>query len=694
MSVIKSLQNVEKKEDYKKYQLFATRGIFLATLVLFGVNVFRGELDNLMYLKIALLVLNLAFVLASFFTESVRKIFINFSLWLYMGLFFVQVIDSLLEGVYIENKLFLLLISIVVLNNFFGFGRMLFYTIISNVAVLIIEGGLITESWYSEFFIIHLVSTLALFFSNLYRVRSERSLVEIDNAFEKIFNALRDSVFLINPKNMVVIYQNHAADNSFNRNLADTKSKFTDLILPESQNTFLTAQKMIYQFKGSWEGELEFSVANSQPFVAILTLSYLVIQKEEMLFVKVANINKLKNAEKQLKELLNDVQDKNKQLQDSKRAIMNILEDVVSERTEAQAQQQKLSAVLDSIVEGVVVLDIHKNVYLYNNSVVKMLGYNPGDFNDKNYYEILHFKNELTNEDDSNFIDKVFEGEVVNHFADAAVIKKDGESLSINMTASPIFDEQKHVTRAVIVIRDATEQRKIERMRIEFVSVASHQLRTPLTSISWLTELLADPDTSPNMNDQQKAWLATIADNNSRMIALVNDLLNVSRIETGKAFNMTLTKQDIVPIINKSVEDTKALGVKKEVEVKVVDNGIKEYQLEVDMEKILQVILNLVNNAIKYSKPKGVVTLTLRNDDKWFYLDIQDQGIGIPKEQQGRIFEKFFRSQNAVAQQTEGTGLGTYISRSLSRAMGGDVTFVSEENVGTTFTLTLPNPKQ
>jgi signal transduction histidine kinase len=274
------------------------------------------------------------------------------------------------------------------------------------------------------------------------------------------------------------------------------------------------------------------------------------------------------------------------------------------------------------------------------------------------------------------------------------LVRTNGEQLPVSVTTSPVLNDQDQITRVVVVFRDDTEQRRIDRMRTEFVSVTSHQLRTPLTSIKWYVELMDDPATSTNLTQEQQKFLKQIDESNSRMIELVNDLLNVSRIETGTKFDLKPEQTDIIKLIQSVVEEQMVIANQRKVTVNLSNNDISELNLNIDASKVRQIVMNLLNNAIKYSPENNTVELRWHKDGQYFNLEIQDHGIGIPLAEQERVFEKFFRAANAVSKQTEGTGLGTYISRSIARAHGGDVSFVSVEGQGSTFTLKLPLQSQ
>ncbi len=234
------------------------------------------------------------------------------------------------------------------------------------------------------------------------------------------------------------------------------------------------------------------------------------------------------------------------------------------------------------------------------------------------------------------------------------------------------------------------ERAQIDQMKSEFVSVASHQLRTPLTGIKWISELM-QKGKAGGLTTQQKEFLDDIHGSNERMLRLVENLLNVSRIETGSKFEIVKASGDVVDIINSLAVDLVGLAHQHQVEIEKSTLPAK-YVLPIDAEKMRQVFQNLLSNAVKYSKAGGTVIVTLaeKPETKTVLLTIKDTGLGIPEKQQSRMFEKFFRADNVQTAETDGTGLGLYIAKAIVEGHGGKIWFESEENKGTTFFVELP----
>lgn len=228
---------------------------------------------------------------------------------------------------------------------------------------------------------------------------------------------------------------------------------------------------------------------------------------------------------------------------------------------------------------------------------------------------------------------------------------------------------------------------KLNATMSDFISIASHQLRTPLTHLRWTIELLLE-DKNFSATPKQLEHLAYINNNSKRMVTLVNDLLNVSRIERGslilKPDSFSMEKL-ITDLINDFASTAQAHNISFETDF--VANLPQAYA---DSDKIHEVLQNLIDNAIRYTPNKGNVLIKTEKKNGLVLVTVKDSGVGIPEEDYRKIFQKFFRSPNAMKYQTEGSGLGLFIARGIIKASGGRIGFVSEEGQGTTFWFTLP----
>ncbi|OGG87637.1 hypothetical protein A3B87_02320 [Candidatus Kuenenbacteria bacterium RIFCSPHIGHO2_02_FULL_39_13] len=241
-----------------------------------------------------------------------------------------------------------------------------------------------------------------------------------------------------------------------------------------------------------------------------------------------------------------------------------------------------------------------------------------------------------------------------------------------------------------ITIKTIDQLSQANRMKTEFVSIASHQLRTPLSIIKWYAEFLLKPEKQKNLTPEQLGYIKTINQANLRMIRLVNDLLDISRVESGK-IQIQPEMTNIIELTKNIIAENHTLADQKKIKLQLkYDNTIP--LLLVDPKRIAMVIENLLSNGIKYTRHDrhGVVSTELSKDGNKFLFSMADNGVGIPASDHKNIFKKFFRANNTMRLKTSGTGLGLFIAKAIVESHKGKMWFVSKENEGTTFYFNLP----
>ncbi len=238
------------------------------------------------------------------------------------------------------------------------------------------------------------------------------------------------------------------------------------------------------------------------------------------------------------------------------------------------------------------------------------------------------------------------------------------------------------------VLRDVTREKVIARSKSEFISIAAHQLRTPLSAVKWAMSMVMEGDMGA-LNKEQRKLLDRGYSTNEKMIALVNDLLNVARIEDGR-FGYAFSKNDLVKTAEEVVSNSSLAA--KEKDVSLILQRPKEAlpHFVFDHDKITLALQNLIDNAIKYTLSGKRITVCIRKSGTSAEVAIQDEGVGIPENQLDRLFTKFFRATNVIHMQTSGSGLGLFIVKNIIKRHGGTVSVDSEGGKGTTFTFTLP----
>lgn len=254
---------------------------------------------------------------------------------------------------------------------------------------------------------------------------------------------------------------------------------------------------------------------------------------------------------------------------------------------------------------------------------------------------------------------------------------------TLHLTGQPTADGAR--AALTLTVRDVTREREVDRMKSDFISFATHQLRTPLSGIKWMLELARqEAEVPPGL----ASYVSDAAAAAERLVRMVNELLDISRLESGRLTTVDQpTRLD--EVVRSVLADLKTLIAERRHHVTLVtDERVRSVMVEADLFR--HVVANLVSNAAKYTPAGGAIAVRVSDDGSGARLEVQDSGIGIPKAAQPRLFEKFYRADNVHALDTEGTGLGLYLARLIVEHFGGRLRFESEEGRGSTFVVTLP----
>ena len=266
--------------------------------------------------------------------------------------------------------------------------------------------------------------------------------------------------------------------------------------------------------------------------------------------------------------------------------------------------------------------------------------------------------------------------------------KHDGTYIEVRDRAFIMRDQKGKPIRIIGSLLDITQQKELERAKDEFISLVSHQLRTPLTSIRLFTEMIADGQVG-KLTDGQQDYINKVHDSTNRMIHLVGDMLNISHIELGR-LKVEPVLTDMNELLGWHIEEVKPFAETKGLEIKFTP---KQNMPPVSVDPILfsQIVHNLLTNAIRYSDPgAGEIKVVFRKTKTCYELSVSDNGIGIPDSVQPRMFNSFFRADNAIKIQGEGSGLGLYLIKLIMDSTGGKVWYKSILNKGSTFYVSIP----
>jgi two-component system phosphate regulon sensor histidine kinase PhoR len=355
------------------------------------------------------------------------------------------------------------------------------------------------------------------------------------------------------------------------------------------------------------------------------------------------------------------------------RAVGHLAGRVRSQLATAEAEQERLQAVLEGMVEGVLVLDREGRVILANPRLRELFGA-WGEVLGRPALEVVRVA------EVEAALSRVAEGEEPLS-CDIRLGSDPGRVLEMHAGRFPGKGDR---LGTVAIFHDVTDVRNLEQLRQEFVANVSHELRTPLTAIRGFAETLRDGDVEPT---QQKQYLDIIERHAGRLGALIEDLLALSRIE-GRHDPVVLEALDLLPVTRSVLRDLEPRLRAKGLEHSVEGQGPMVAQ--VDRRALEQVLLNLLDNAIKYTDPGGAIRVVVATTGERVRLTVADTGMGIPEKDRARIFERFYRVEKARSRDLGGTGLGLAIVKHLVQAMGGDVALESKVGEGTALHVLLP----
>ena len=358
---------------------------------------------------------------------------------------------------------------------------------------------------------------------------------------------------------------------------------------------------------------------------------------------------------------------------------LNDLSEVIRLTQENLEQESKrLHSILSYMTDGVLATNRRGKITMINDMAKKQLGVQKEDVLNKSILELLKIEDEYELRD------------LITQIPELIIDSQDanGEYLSLRVRFALIRRESGFISGLVAVLHDTTEQEKEERERRLFVSNVSHELRTPLTSVKSYLEAL---DEGALCETVAPDFIKVSLDETNRMMRMVTDLLHLSRIDNATShldvelINFTA----FITFILNRFDQIRGQDEEKKYEL-VRDYPITSVWIEIDTDKMTQVIDNILNNAIKYSPDGGKITVTMKTTDDQMILSISDQGLGIPKEDLPKIFDRFYRVDKARSRAQGGTGLGLAIAKEIIKQHNGFIWAKSEYGKGSTFTIVLP----
>ena len=373
------------------------------------------------------------------------------------------------------------------------------------------------------------------------------------------------------------------------------------------------------------------------------------------------------------------------------RDTLGAMEEEIDVRTvELRKQSAQDRAILDTIEHGVLLFDSSGNMTEAIPAAERLLLSKSGSLKGKSAIAALPLRSHqrmLTI--DHHPVERCLKHRQRFHQhpeSHPCIVRVDGTLLPIVLVVSPLM-EKTHCHGGIAVFQDVTEDRQLDYMKSEFISLASHQLRTPLSSILWYIELLVDAK-GVKMTSEQRSYIKEMHTSAERMSGLIDALLQVSKLE-GEGIRPTKKLVDLQPFLTSIADDAREQAKDKGISFSLHASG-KSMKVHTDATLLSIVMQNILSNAVKYSRAGGNITITLKKTGRFAEVIVSDTGIGIPKREQQHLFQKLFRAANVHKVDATGSGLGLYISKMVMETLGGSISLKSVENKGTVVMVRLP----
>jgi PAS domain S-box-containing protein len=366
--------------------------------------------------------------------------------------------------------------------------------------------------------------------------------------------------------------------------------------------------------------------------------------------------------------------------------LKKLLDELAAARTERDEVKSRTAAMLNSLGEGLIATDDQGKITMVNDYALDALGYTHdsliGTWFPKTVIATDQYSRPLPTLV-RPIIKALTTGQTISEYA--YYLKRDGTLMPVLITVSPVIVNDVP-SGAIEVFRDLTKEHQLDVAKEEFVSLASHQLRTPATGVKSILSMLSAGDFGP-LSDMQKKFIDKAMHTNNRQLQLIEDLLNVALVDSGK-LELDLDYADLAGVVREIASDhADAINNRQQkLSVNLPDTAL----ILVDVAKITMVLDNLISNASKYTPAGGKIDVTLKNYKDMLTVAVQDQGVGIQAEDIPRIFTKFTRLPNELSTTVGGTGLGLFLAKNIVELHGGSIAVTSKPNEGSTFTIKLP----
>lgn len=361
--------------------------------------------------------------------------------------------------------------------------------------------------------------------------------------------------------------------------------------------------------------------------------------------------------------------------------LSKTIQNLENDRAIAISEKNKFDEILSSIIDGIIALDFNKNIMFLNKASEELTGFRETEVLGRPIDQIIHLFSEQEEIPPRAYCQESFN-------QTAKLVGKDGRQVKISLNTVQVGPAVQSNLNCILIIHDLSKEEELEQMKLDFVSMASHELKTPLTSIVGYLSVFLEENKgkipAENLDLLNKAFVAA-----KQLQTLIQNLLNVNKIEK-EQLSVSSQPIDYLPVLTKAVEDLRSQATQKNIVLSIAVPTEPLPKVLADPIRISEVITNLVSNAINYTNPNGKIEVSMKVSPNEVTTTISDNGVGIPQEAIPHLFSKFFRVSNELQQANKGTGLGLYISKSIIEKLHGKIWVQSEIGKGSRFSFTLP----
>lgn len=543
--------------------------------------------------------------------------------------------------------------------------------------------------------IILIISSFTLSFFNIYQLKKleQNNILKLINVSQKIYT---DDEITNKTETIKYILKQFGitADTVKKQNFYDYVLKIEDIktqkkMLNSQYNNFIYNRKMLYYITQNNDNVIIMhKKTNIQKIIIrdVLLCSFITLNVSIIIYlflkkyVKNNIILPLNDLSKQIPKIKQ--KDQNITLKDYNleeinhifKEVIKIKKDLESMGNKLKIEKNKLDYILDSMSEGFILVDKNKNVFAINKMAKKILNCSQNNLGENMLYYTQNIK----------FIQNIDKVLKTNQRKSFDLKTEDNKIYSIHITKIKKGMIEKGSSGAIILIIDVTAEKMAEKLKQEFFSNVSHELKTPITSIQGYTELLYNGFATSKQ--QEKEFLKIIQKEINNVTSLINNILTISKLEN-KEIEIDKSEINIKTVVDEIISSTKPLCIERNIKV---TNNCENITMFVDYKKIHQLLNNLIVNAIKYNKDNGFVDINCFEDDKYINLTVKDSGIGIPVADRNRIFERFYRVEKGRSKETGGTGLGLSIVKHIVKYYNGKIKVKSKEGFGSEFIIKIP----